>query len=163
IRSWCRAPRLPISPCSPASRSTSRRRSRTVPWWRSIRPASGRSFGSLDDLFRLVVGLAVAAQRRRPGAGIELLQARRNLGVLALEQVVAGKIALDQERAELLDVEHPDRLRQAELLEPVDAWHPLDAAPEQRAGAVADGGQIDRLVGHERVAIHLRGHSAFAD
>src|SRR5262245_55498192 len=93
-----------------------------------------------DDLFGLVVGLAVAAQRGGPGARAELLQPRRDLGVLALEQAVAGKIALDQERPELLDIEHPDRLRQPELLEPIDAGDPLDAAAEQRAGAVADGG-----------------------
>src|SRR5215831_5107266 len=110
-------------------------------WSRSIRPASGRAFASSDNFFRLVVGLAVAAQRRGFGAGVELLQAGRDLGVLALEQAVAGKIALHQERAELLDVQHPDRLRQAEFLEPVDAGHLLDAAAEQRAGAVADGGE----------------------
>src|ERR1700688_2725006 len=106
-----------------------------------------------DDFLGLVVGLAVAAQRCRLGAGIKLFESGRDLGVLALEQGIAGKIALDQERAELFHVEHPDRLRQAELFEPIDAGDALDAAAEQRAGAVADRGQIDRFGGHEMFAI----------
>ena len=62
---------------------------------------------------------------------------------------VAGKIALDQERPEVFDLEHPDGLRQAQLLDPVDAGDALDAAAEQRAGAVADSGEIDGVVRHE--------------
>src|SRR5580704_8083382 len=88
-----------------------------------------------DDFLGLVVGLAIAAQGRRPGAGVERVEARRDLGVLALEQRIAGKIALDQERAEFFHVEHPDRLRQAEFLQPIDAGNAFDAAAEQCAGA----------------------------
>src|SRR5215831_10592767 len=127
-----------------------------TPTCRAVRRAS-------DHLLGLVVGLAVTPQRRRLGAGIKLFQSGRDLGVLALEQAVAGKIALDQERPELVDVEHPDSLRQPQFLEPIDAGDPLDAAPEQRAGAVSDRGEIDRVVGHERLAIDLRRHSALAD
>src|SRR5262245_2167688 len=116
-----------------------------------------------DHLLGLVVGLAVTPQRGRLGAGIKLFQSGRDLGVLALEQAVAGKIALDQERPELVDVEHPDRLRQPEFLEPINAGDALDAASEQRAGAVSHRGEIDRVVGHERLAVDLRRHSALAD
>src|SRR5262245_2544576 len=81
-----------------------------------------------DHLLGLVVGLAVTPQGGRLGAGVKLFQAGRDLGVLALEQAVAGKIALDQERPELVDVEHPDRLRQPEVPEPVTAGHAVEAA-----------------------------------
>src|ERR1700676_346244 len=100
-----------------------------------VSPHNARSAIS-DDFFGLVVGLAVAAQRRGLGTGIKLLEAGCDLGVLAFEQGIAGKIALDQERAEFFHVEHPDRLRKAELLQPVDPGDALDAAAEQRAGAV---------------------------
>src|SRR5262249_36813194 len=123
-------------------------------WWPSARTS--------DHLLGLVVGLAVATQRGRLGAGVKFGEAGRDLGVLALEQAVAGKIALHQERPELVDVEHPDCLRQPQFLEPIDAGHSLDAAPEQRAGAVSDRGEIDRVVGHERLAIDLGRHSALA-
>src|SRR5262245_4595631 len=116
-----------------------------------------------NHLIGLVVGLAVAAQRGGPGAGVKPLQAGRDLGVLAFEQAVAGKIALDQEWPEPLHVEHPHRLRQPELFEPVDTGDALDTAAEQRAGAVSDRGEIDRLVGNERLAIDLRGHPALAN
>src|SRR5262249_57826610 len=101
----------------------------------SVSRAIARS--SSDHLVGLVVGLAVTPQGRRLGAGVKLRQAGCDLGVLAFEQAVAGKVALHQERPELVDVEHPDRLRQPQFLEPVDAAHALDAAPEQRAGAVS--------------------------
>src|SRR5215467_14989304 len=65
----------------------------------------------LDDLLRLVVGLAVTTQRGWLRSGIERLQARRDLGVLALEQAVSGEVAFDQERAEALHVKHPHGLR----------------------------------------------------
>src|SRR5262245_12490221 len=74
-----------------------------------------------DHLLGLVVGLAVTPQGRRLGAGIKLCQPGGDLGVLALEQAVAGKVAFDQERSELIDVEHPDRLRQSQFLKPIDA------------------------------------------
>src|SRR3984893_6713204 len=116
-----------------------------------------------DHFLSLVVGLAVAAQRGRLGAGVKFREPGRYLGVLALEQAVAGKVALHQERPELVDVEHPDGLRQPQFLEPIDAGDALDAAPEQRAGAVSDRGEIDRVVGHEGLAIDLGRHSALAD
>src|SRR3984957_13104536 len=119
----------------------------------SVSPSTTLDRPSSDEFLGLVVGLAVAAQRCGLGAGIKLFEPGRDLGVLALEQRIAGKIALDQERAELFHVEHPHRLRQAELLQPIDAGNALDAAAEQRAGAVADRGQIDRVVGHEMLAI----------
>src|SRR5262249_142890 len=116
-----------------------------------------------NHLLRLVVGLAVAAHRRGLCAGIELLDAGRDLRVLALEQPVAGEIALHQEWPEILPAEHPHGLREAELIEPEDAGNTPDAAPEQRAGAVADRGEIDRRVRHEIFAVDLTGHAAFAD
>src|SRR6516165_5344419 len=45
-----------------------------------------------DHFLGLVVGLAVTPQGRRLGAGIKLFQPGRDLGVLALEQAVAGKV-----------------------------------------------------------------------
>jgi Tripartite tricarboxylate transporter family receptor len=112
---------------------------------------------------RLVVGLAVAPQRRGPGAGIVALKARSDLGVLALEQAVAVKVALDQKWTELLYLKHPDGLRQAEFLEPIHIHNALDAAAEERAGAVAHRGEIDRAVRHKKLAVDLGCHAAFAD
>src|SRR5205814_8351228 len=99
-------------------------------------PRSGGRTNS-NHFLGLVVGLAVAPQGRRAGAGVVLLQSRGDLGVLALEQTVAGKVALDQKWAEILHVQHPDRLREPELFEPVHAADAPDAAAEQRAGAIA--------------------------
>src|ERR1700730_15058649 len=99
--------------------------------------------GASDHLLGLVVGLAVAAQRRRLGAVVKFREPGRALGVPALEQAVARKVALHQERPDLVDVEHQDGLRQPQFLEPIDAGDALDAAPEQRAGAVSDRGEID--------------------
>ena len=48
------------------------------------------TYYALDNLLGLVVGLAVAAQRGGPGAGIKLLQARRDLGVLARDGGLTG-------------------------------------------------------------------------
>src|SRR6516225_7492441 len=42
-----------------------------------------------NHLLRLIVGLAVAAHRRRARADVELFDARRDLRVLAFEQAVA--------------------------------------------------------------------------
>src|SRR5215471_2779621 len=117
----------------------------------------------LDDLLRLVVGLAVATQRGWLRSGIERLQARRDLGVLALEQAVSGEVAFDQERTEPLHVEHPHGLRQAQFLQPIHAGNPLDAAPEQRPGSVSDRGEVDRVIGNEEFAVDLGGHPALAD
>src|SRR5262249_47225176 len=134
-----------------------------VPASRSSAAQAAHRNAASNHLFSLVVGLAVTAQRGGLGAGLKLCKSGGDLGVLPLEQAVAGKIALDQERPEFLHVENPDRLRQSQLLEPMDARDPLDAAPEQRAGAVSDRREIDRAVGHERPAIDLRRHSALAD
>jgi hypothetical protein len=64
-----------------------------------------------NHLLGLIVGLAVAAHRRRARADVELFDARRDLRVLALEQAVAGKVALDQEWPEVFHVKHPHRYR----------------------------------------------------
>ena len=90
-------------------------------------------------------------------------QARRDLGVLALEQTVAGKVALDQKRTEIFHFEDPDGLGEPELFKPVDAGDAPDAAAEQRAGAIADRGEIDRAIRHKGLAIDLRRHAALAD
>src|SRR5262245_34114706 len=111
-----------------------------------LRVAPSTSGRASDHLLGLVVGLAVTPQGRRLGAGIKLFQSGRDLGVLALEQAIAGKVALDQERPELVDVEHPDRLSQPQFLEPIDAGDALDAASEQRAGRAFDRGRIEPLV-----------------
>src|SRR5215472_18713545 len=92
-----------------------------------------------------------------------LLESRRDLGVLALKETISRKIALDQKRTEILHVQHPDRLRQPQLFQPVHAGDAPDAAAEQRAGAVADRGEIDRIIRHKGLAIDLRGHAALAD
>src|SRR5580704_13980487 len=118
---------------------------------------------SSNEFLGLVVVLAVAAQRCGFCAGIKLLEPGGDLGILALEQRITDEIALDQERAELFHVKHPHGLRQAKLLQPINAGDALDAAAEQRAGAVADRGQIDRVVRHEMLAIGRRRHAAFAD
>src|ERR1700738_257925 len=116
-----------------------------------------------NHLLCLVVGFAVTAQRSGAGAGVELLQTGGDLGVLALEQAVSGKIALDQKWPEALHFEHPDRLRQSKLLEPINAADPLDATAEQCAGPVSDGGEINGAVRDEVAAIDLGRHAGFAD
>src|SRR5262249_18751065 len=108
-----------------------------VPASRSSAAQAAHRNSASNHLIGLVVGLAVTAQRGGLGAGIKLFQSGGDLGVLPLEQAVAGKIALDQERPEFLHVENPDRLRQSQFLEPMDAPDPPDAAPEQPAGAVS--------------------------
>src|SRR5580704_10437852 len=102
--------------------------------------------GLSDDFLGFIVGFAIAAERGGLGAGIVFFQAGRDLGVLALEQRVAGEIALDQEWAKIFDVELPDRLCEPELLEPINGGNALDAAAEQGARSIADRGQIDRVV-----------------
>src|ERR1700738_508906 len=91
--------------------------------------ASAR-FTASNHLFSLVVGLAVAAQRRGPGAGIELFQAGGDFGVRALKQAVAGKIASSKNRPEAFAFEHKDGLRKSKLVEPINAADPLDAAAQ---------------------------------
>src|SRR5580698_4649551 len=119
----------------------------------SLNPCHANQCGLSNNFFGLVVGLAVTAQRCRPGAGIKLVEAGRDLGVFTLEQRIPVEVALDQEWTELFHVEHPHRLRQPKLFQPVNAGHALDTAAEQRAGAVADCGQIDRVVRDEVLAI----------
>src|ERR1700730_2500272 len=130
--------------------------------WRCAAPQhEGRERS--NHLLRLVVGLAVTAQCSGAGAGVELLQTGGDLGVLALEQAVTGKIALDQKRPEALHFEHPDGLRQSKLLEPINAADPLDAAAEQCASPVSNGGEINGAVRDEVAAIDLGRHAGFAD
>src|SRR5205085_1291711 len=90
-----------------------------------------------NHLLRLVVGLAVAPQDRGLCPGIKLGKPRRDFGILPLEQAVSGEIALYQKRSEILHVEHPHGLREAKLFVPVDAADALDAAAEQRSGAIS--------------------------
>src|SRR5262245_358388 len=116
-----------------------------------------------DHFLGLVVGFAVTAQGGGFGAGVQFRQAWRDFRVLLLEEAVAGKIAFHQERPELFHIEYPDRLCQPQFLKPVDARDALDPAPKQRAGTVTDGGEVDRAVGHEELAIDLRRHSTLAD
>src|SRR5262245_60856111 len=100
---------------------------------RNAWPCARNDLCASNYFLGLVVSLAVTAQRGRLGAGVKLRQTGRDLGVFLLEQAVAGEVAFDEERSELLNVEHPHRLRQPQFLEPVHARDPLDAAPEQRA------------------------------
>src|SRR5205807_3975121 len=71
-------------------------------------------------------------------------------------------VALDQERTELLDLEHPERLGDPEL-EPVHVEDTLDAAPVRGAETVADGGEIDGAVGHEPLAVGELRETGLAD
>jgi hypothetical protein len=61
----------------------------------------------------------------------------RDVCVLALEQRATGQIAFDEEWPEILKVEHPDRLRKAEFLKPVDVDDTFDAAAKQSSGPIA--------------------------
>src|SRR5215471_4691694 len=45
----------------------------------------------------------------------------------------------------------------------MNARDALDAAAEQRAGAVSDRGEIDRSARHERAPVDFRRHAALAD
>src|SRR2546426_8251942 len=94
----------------------------------------------LDDLVGAGGGLAEAPHREWRQASIHLVQSHIDLSIRQGEEAPALSIALDQKGAELLDLEHPECLGDAEL-EPVDVDDPLDAAPVRRAQAVADGGE----------------------
>src|SRR5690606_31403456 len=91
-----------------------------------------------NHLLRFVVRFAIAAQDGRARAGIDLVQPRSDLRVLALEQAVALEIALYQKRPEILDLKHPDRLGETQLLKPMHTGNPLDSSTEQCPSAVAD-------------------------
>src|SRR5271170_3864901 len=92
------------------------------------RPASSSNKPVSDHLVGLVGRFAITAQGGGLGALIKFADSRRDQRVFALEEAVAVHIALDQERTELLDVEHPDRLGKTKLLDPMHARHLLDAA-----------------------------------
>src|SRR6218665_1973393 len=125
---------------------------------------SGRARGGASHhLVLAVVGLAVAVQRGRLQAGVQRLDAGVDLLAVLREQRVALEVALDDEGAEVLDLEQPHRLGDAEFVEPVHLLDPLDAAAQQRAGAVADRGQVDRAAGREHLLVVLGRHAALAD
>ena len=118
---------------------------------------------STDYLVGAVVCFAEAFQHGRLCALVDLFEVRRDLGVLTLEQAGAGPVRGDDERAHPVRPYHPHRLCQPQLVAPVDGFHRLDPASQQRACAIADGGQVDRAVRHEIVLVVLRGHAALAD
>src|SRR5213593_1703410 len=116
-----------------------------------------------NDLVGTRGGLAEATHRIWRQPRVDLVQAQVDLAVGEREQAAARAVALDQERPEPLDLEHPHRLRDAELLEPVDLAHAPDAAPVRGAHAIPDGRQIDRAVRHEPLAIRELREAGLAD
>src|SRR5262249_57997623 len=102
-----------------------------VPVSRSSAAQAAHRNAASNHFFGLVVGLAVTAQRGGLGAGIKLFQSGGGLGVLPLEQAVAGKIALGPAPPEFLHVEHPDPPRPSQFLQPINPRRPPDAAAEQ--------------------------------
>src|SRR5262245_4503951 len=64
--------------------------------------------------------LAEAAQERRRQAGVRLHERLVDLGRVLREEGAAERVPLDEQGAEPLALEHPHRLRDAQLLLPVD-------------------------------------------
>src|SRR5262245_55454762 len=111
------APRMPTSQPSSLGRPKNSGQAR---FWATRALASEAPAGPWSDHFvGLVIGLAIAAQGGRFGAGIQLGDARRDLGILAFEQRVPRQIAVDEERPEILHLQHPHSLGHAKVLKPV--------------------------------------------
>src|SRR2546426_8760491 len=136
--------RVPRGPAIPAACA---RRPR---WQRRDRSDRYHDFpdGTLDDL---VAGRALpeAAHRVLRQPVVDLVEAPVDLAVGQREEAPALAVALDEERAEPLDLQHPQRLGAPQLLEPVDFPDPRDALAVGGPQAVADGGEIDRAIGDE--------------
>src|SRR5213593_1004363 len=107
-----------------------------TPRQRSDAPRQSRGAPRSNDLVGTRGGLAEATHRIWRQPRVDLVQAQVDLAVGEREQAAARAVALDQERHEPLDLEHPHRLRDAELLEPVDLAHAPDAAPVRGAHAI---------------------------
>src|SRR5262245_27152020 len=89
-----------------------------------------RTVGSpeLDDFVGAGGRLPEAAHRERRKPAVDLAEPQVDLEIRQREQAAARQVALDQERAELLDLQDPQGLRDPEL-QPVHVDDPLDAAP----------------------------------
>src|SRR6218665_3294521 len=99
----------------------------------------------------------MAMQGRRPEAGVELVDTGVDGLAMLREQRVALQVALDDEGAEVLHLKEPQRLRNAQVVQPVHGAN-LPAAPaKQCAGAIADGGQADGAAGSQPLAEVLGG------
>src|SRR6218665_3653839 len=133
---------------------------RTATNWR--RPWPWRSLAS-DDFVFAVVAVAMAMQGRRPEAGVELVDPGIDGLAMLREQRVALQGALDDEGAERLPPKEPQRLRNAQVVQPVHGANLPDAPAKQCAGAIADGGQVDGAAGRQHLAVVLGGHAALAD
>src|SRR2546427_13280035 len=108
-------------------------------------------------------GLAEASHRVSGQPRVDLVQAQVDLAVGEREEAAPRAVALDEERAQPLDLEQPHRLRDAELGEPVHLAHAADALAVGGPHALADGGQVDGAVRHEPLAIRELGQPGLAD
>ena len=100
-----------------------------------MKPDTGYANETLNHLIFAVRRLTVAGKRRRLQALIGGLDLFVDQLVLLLEQAVTLEVALDDQRAEILHIEHPHRLGDAELFQPVHIDDPLNRPAQQRAGA----------------------------
>lgn len=81
-----------------------------------------------DDRVGLVRCFAVAPLRRRLSADIEPANSGCDFLILTLEETGSVEIAFDKEGSKILDVKHPNCLRQAEFFHPMHACNTLNTA-----------------------------------
>src|SRR5438132_6169684 len=116
----------------------------------------------LHDLVGPRGGLAEASHRIAGQPRVDLVQPQVDLAVGEGEQAPTRAVALHEERTEPRDLEDPHRLRDAELLEPVDLAHAANALAIGGAHAVADGGEVHRAVRDEPLAVRELGEAGLA-
>src|SRR2546429_101410 len=118
--------------------------------------------GRSDDLVSAGSGLAEASHRVRRQSAVDLIEPKVDLAVGEGEEAPSLAVALHEEGAEPLDLQHPEGLGDPELREPVDVDDALDAAPVRGAHPVSHGGEVDGDVRHEPLAVGELGEHRFA-
>src|SRR5205807_7622170 len=133
-----------------------------TPPQRSSRPGKAVALLDLHHLVGPRGGLAEASHRVPGQPRVDLVQPQADLAVGEGVEAPARVVALHQERTEPRDLEHPHRLRDAELLEPVDLAHAANALAIGGTHAVADGGEVHRAVRDEPLAVRELGEAGLA-
>src|SRR5262249_8834425 len=107
----------------------------------------------LDELVSPGHRFAEPAHRIGGQTAIDLVEPQVDLAVGERAGAPAPTVDSDAEGDTTLDLEHPQGLRDPELLQPVHVDHAPDRASVARAEPVADGGEIDGAVRHEVLAV----------
>src|SRR5919108_2350677 len=122
-----------------------------------------RRSSSFDHLGRRVGDLAEALEDQLGQVLVDLAQRLVDLGGVRRGVAVAVGVALDEQRAEVLHLQQPHRLGDAELLLPEDVAHADDFLTVDGADAVGHRGEADDAVLPKHVPVHVRGHAALVD